>query len=72
MKYSLNKLKKRIKLNFKTSSSEERRASLKIIPSYETDKKMRNYRNKLLLEFIKHLKKFIIFYQKKNFAFLMK
>ena len=72
MKYSLNKLKKRIKLNFKTSSSEERRASLKIIPSYETDKKMRNYRNKLLLEFIKHLKKFIIFYQKKNFAFLRK
>ena len=72
MKYNSNNLKKNIKLNFRTSFSEGKRTSLKIITRNETYKKMRDYRNKLLLEFIKHLKKVIIFYQKKNFEIFVK
>ena len=72
MKYNSNNLKKNIKINFRVSFSEGKKTSLKIIKRNETYKKMRDYRNKLLLEFIKHLKKVIIFYQKKNFEIFVK
>ena len=37
----------------------------------EAFKKMKNYRNKLLLEFMKHFQRFILLYKKRYFSFLI-
>ena len=56
----------------KAKSFERKKYSLNNIKINESDKKMKNYRNKLLLEFMKHFKNAIFSYLKKYFNFLRK
>ena len=73
MKYlNLTNLKKNINLHIKAKSFERKKYSLNNIKINESDKKMKHYRNKLLLEFLKHFKNTIFSYLKKYFNFLRK
>ena len=69
---NLTNLKKNINFHMKTKSFERKKYSLNNIKINESDKKMKNYRNKLLLEFMKHFKNTIFSYLKKYFNFLRK
>ena len=68
----LKNITKNINLHIKAKSFERKKYSLNDIKINEADKKMKNYRNKLLLEFMKHFKNIIISYLKKYFIFLIK
>ena len=70
--FKLKNLKKNINLHIKAKSFERKKYSLNDIKINEADKKMKNYRNKLLLEFMKHFKNVIISYIKKYFIFFIK
>jgi hypothetical protein len=69
--FKLKNLKKNINLHIKAKSFERKKYSLNDIKINEADKKMKNYRNKLLLEFMKHFQRFILLNKKRYFSFLI-
>ena len=54
-----------------TFSSNKKKYMFTYTENSEALEKMKNYRNKLLLEFMKYFQRFILLYKKKNFCFLI-
>lgn len=72
MKYlNLSNLKKSIIFYFKKSKTDVKELNLIHNKNKEVKEKMKNYRNKLLLEFMKHINRFIIIRKKEIFEFLL-
>ena len=69
--FNLNNLKKKFNQNIPLSNLDKKKNSPNNTEKNDVIEKMKNYRNKLVIEFMKYLKRFITLFKKKIFEFFV-